>query len=84
MNKLVFFSILFIAQISSAQIGGDYAFPFLNLTYNARAAGLGNQFVTAKDNDINAIINSFKWLIGIKISDLFFCKDKFVYSFKYK
>ena len=53
MNKLVFFSILFIAQISSAQIGGDYAFPFLNLTYNARAAGLGNQFVTGKDNDIN-------------------------------
>lgn len=53
MNKLIFFSILFIAQFSTAQIGGDYAFPFLNLTYNARAAGLGNQFITAKDNDIN-------------------------------
>jgi hypothetical protein len=53
MKKTIALLILFITSFSYAQIGGTFAFPFLSLTYNARAAGLGGQFVTAKDNDIN-------------------------------
>jgi hypothetical protein len=36
-----------------AQTGGTTSFNLLNLTYNARSAGLGNDFITAKDQDIN-------------------------------
>ncbi|HZH85807.1 MAG TPA: type IX secretion system protein PorQ [Brumimicrobium sp.] len=35
------------------QTGGKNAFPFLDLPYNARAASLGRQFITAFDDDIN-------------------------------
>lgn len=35
------------------QTGGEHTFAFLNLTYNARAAGLGNDFISIKDQDIN-------------------------------
>lgn len=36
-----------------SQTGGNFAFPFIDLTYNARAGGLGGDFITAKDQDIN-------------------------------
>jgi hypothetical protein len=36
-----------------AQTGGTTAFPFLDLTYNARQAGLAGDFISAKDADIN-------------------------------
>jgi hypothetical protein len=42
-----------ITFLSISQTGGTNAFPFLNLTYNARAAGLAGEFITAKDSDIN-------------------------------
>jgi hypothetical protein len=35
------------------QTGGAHTFAFLDLTYNARAAGLGNDFISIKDQDIN-------------------------------
>src|SRR5690349_18922966 len=35
------------------QTGGQNAFPFLDLPYNARAAALGRKFITAYDDDIN-------------------------------
>jgi len=35
------------------QTGGKNAFPFLDLPYNARAAGLGRQLITVFDDDIN-------------------------------
>ena len=35
------------------QTGGNSAFPFLDLTYNARQMGLGNDFISVMDNDIN-------------------------------
>ena len=36
-----------------SQSGGTHTFAFLDLTYNARAAGLGNDFISVKDQDIN-------------------------------
>ncbi len=36
-----------------AQTGGNNAFPFLDLTYNARQMGLANDFISVMDNDIN-------------------------------
>src|SRR5690554_6453573 len=40
------------------QTGGKNAFPFLDLPYNARAASLGRQFITAFDDDINTGIQN--------------------------
>ena len=50
-----FSSVLFLCITLSvvAQTGGTSSFPLLDLTFNARAAGLGNDFITAKDKDIN-------------------------------
>ena len=39
--------------ITFSQLGGTTAFPFLNLPYNARSAGLGNDFITGSGGDIN-------------------------------
>lgn len=44
---------LLISMSSIAQTGGTYSFPFLDLTYNARSAGLGDDFISVKDQDIN-------------------------------
>src|SRR5690554_4119689 len=49
-----FVIILFLIPLSLlGQTGGKNAFPFLDLPYNARAASLGRQFITAYDDDIN-------------------------------
>jgi hypothetical protein len=39
--------------LSFAQTGGYATFSLLDLTYNARAVGLANDFISAKDYDIN-------------------------------
>lgn len=44
---------LFISGSSYSQTGGLSSFPFLDLTYNARAAGLAGDFISAKDDDLN-------------------------------
>ncbi len=36
-----------------AQIGGDETYSFLNLTTSARIAGMGGDFLTIKDDDLN-------------------------------
>ena len=36
-----------------SQTGGNHSFAFMDLTYNARAAALGNDFISIKDQDIN-------------------------------
>ena len=41
-----------------AQTGGENAFPFLDLPYNARATALGRTFITAYDDDINTGIQN--------------------------
>lgn len=47
---------LFICGITFTgftQTGGTSAFPFIDLTYNARSAGLGDDFISVKDQDLN-------------------------------
>lgn len=38
---------------ATGQTGGNTSFALLDLTYNARSAGLGNDFISVKDKDIN-------------------------------
>lgn len=45
-----FFSILLAFQIV-AQTGGNYAFPILDLSFDARTTGLGTRYITAIDQD---------------------------------
>lgn len=45
--------VCFLSLNLNAQSGGTKTFAFLDLTYNARAAGLGNDFISVKDQDIN-------------------------------
>ena len=40
------------------QTGGTSSFPLLNLTYNARSAGLGGNFISVRDNDVNMGISN--------------------------
>ncbi len=51
-TKLLFF-LLFMSYLSNAQIGGESAFPFLDLSYSARSMGLGGDFISANDDDIS-------------------------------
>lgn len=41
-----------------AQTGGNNAFPFLDLPYNARATALGRELITVYDDDINTGIQN--------------------------
>ena len=45
--------VLFLSNSLTAQTGGNNAFPFLDLTYNARSAGFGGDFISVMDEDIN-------------------------------
>ncbi|MES2800068.1 MAG: type IX secretion system protein PorQ [Bacteroidota bacterium] len=45
--------LVFITSFSWAQTGGENAFPLLNLGFSARAVGLGNDFISAKDQDVS-------------------------------
>jgi hypothetical protein len=42
-----------LTGFSFGQTGGNTSFALLDLTYNARSAGLGNDFISVKDEDIN-------------------------------
>jgi hypothetical protein len=53
MKRISILFISFLALSSFAQTGGTTTFAILDLTYNARAAGLGNDFISIKDQDIN-------------------------------
>jgi len=54
MVRIVLFSFFIISALNATgQTGGTYAFPLLDLTFNARSAGLGNEFISVKDQDIN-------------------------------
>ncbi len=44
---------LFFVGLSFGQTGGYQTFPYLQLTYNARSAGLGGNFISVYDNDVN-------------------------------
>lgn len=51
-TKLLLF-LFVLSGTAQAQTGGNYAFPFIDLTYNARAAGLGGDFISVMDQDLN-------------------------------
>jgi hypothetical protein len=53
MRKVVSIVILFFAFAANAQLGGKNTFSFLGLSYSARTVGLGNSFITARDNDLS-------------------------------
>lgn len=51
-TKLLLFFLL-AALNSHSQTGGNFAFPFIDLCYNARSAGLGGEFISVMDADLN-------------------------------
>lgn len=53
--KINFFLVLasIISFNAYSQTGGSHSFPLIDLTFNARAAGLANDFISVKDQDIN-------------------------------
>lgn len=53
MKSISILSFVFFSICSLAQTGGTSTFALLDLTYNARSAGLGNDFISVKDQDIN-------------------------------
>jgi len=44
---------IFTSILSSAQTGGNNSFQLLGLHFNARSAGLGGNFISVKDKDVN-------------------------------
>lgn len=53
MRILIGLSALIISLSTSAQTGGTNSFAFLDLAFSARSLGLGTDFITAKDQDLN-------------------------------
>jgi len=53
MKGLVIFSFSVLSFFGFSQTGGENVFPFLDLGYNARANGLGGDFISVMDKDIN-------------------------------
>ncbi len=53
MKRISILFLSFIAFSAISQTGGTTTFALLDLTYNARAAGLANDFISIKDQDIN-------------------------------
>jgi len=48
------------------QTGGTSSFPMLDLTYNARSAGLGGDFISVRDKDVNMGISNPS-LVNVKM-----------------
>jgi hypothetical protein len=58
MKKISTFFFVFTSYFIVAQTGGTSTFALLDLGFNARANGLGVDFITAKDQDVNlGVIN---------------------------
>lgn len=58
MKKITLVSLLSLFLISNCfpQSGGDQTYKFLTLPNSARIAGMGSNFLTIKDNDINVAV----------------------------
>lgn len=56
MRFFTFFIALFFLINLSAQTGGNSTFALLDLPFSARAAALGTDFISAKDQDLNLAI----------------------------
>ncbi|MGM0479098.1 MAG: type IX secretion system protein PorQ [Bacteroidota bacterium] len=53
MRHTLLFIFLSCSVLTIAQTGGKNVFPFLELAYNARSAGLGRNLITTYDADVN-------------------------------
>lgn len=53
MKKLLLIFCVFQSSFAFMQTGGNYAFPILEMAFNARSNGLGKRFITAFDQDVN-------------------------------
>lgn len=58
MRKLLFFICCLYSFSTFSQIGGNYAFPILDMAFSARSNGLGTDFITAIDQDVNLGISN--------------------------
>lgn len=58
MIRFILFCVLIIPILASAQTGGGHSFTVLDLPFNARSAALGNDFISAKDQDVNLAIQN--------------------------
>jgi hypothetical protein len=56
MNKKLVIIVLFLSQLSLAQIGGENTFQFLDLDFNSRSMALGGDFAHVNDDDINLVV----------------------------
>jgi hypothetical protein len=68
MKNLVVVVICFLVGRAFSQTGGNNAFAVLDLTFSARAAGLANDFISAKDHDISLGIAN-PALLNAKMND---------------
>lgn len=55
---LIVLSLLSGVNILYSQTGGNYAFPFIDLSYSARSSALTGDYISVKDGDINIGINN--------------------------
>lgn len=51
-------TLFFTSLTALSQTGGGHTFALLDLAYNARSAALGNDFLTAKDQDLNLAVGN--------------------------
>lgn len=58
MKVVLLFLVLTITFTGFAQTGGNNVFSFLDLGFNARANGLGTDFITVKDKDVNLSVTN--------------------------
>lgn len=58
MKTILLLPMIILALHSNAQTGGNFAFPFLDLSYNARMVGLGDDFISVRDADINVGVSN--------------------------
>lgn len=52
MRTAIIICFCFAFHFSFSQLGGKHTFASLDLSYSARTVGLGNDFITARDNDL--------------------------------
>lgn len=58
MKSLLLIFFMLIGQLTFAQTGGSHSFPHINLAFDSRSAGLGGNFISVYDNDVNLGINN--------------------------
>ena len=57
-KNIILFFIMFSSYLTNAQVGGKYAYQFLNLTTSPRMAALGGKNITNYDYDpTQALVN---------------------------